>query len=149
MDTIFTGVMFMQIVCAAAYMSTSIYQLDLVRFFFYFFFQINFYYFMLNFDQKLFDFKELRNLSFDFITMVVASVTSIITVLPYCYYSTYVSLILQRISKSAYNSLWYETNIELAKYNWFIITSSQKPKYFSGFGMFNCSLEMFLKVSLI
>lgn len=86
-------------------------------------------------------------MSFDFVPMVVASVTSIITFLPYCYFSTHVSLLLQHVGGCAYDSMWYEMDVKLAKYNWFIIASSDRPKYFTGLGMFDCSLEMFLKVS--
>lgn len=68
-------------------------------------------------------------------------------ILPYCYYGTLVSLRLQSIGDYAYaNALWYKYPLKIQKYVQLTIAYSQRRKNFHGFNIFNCSLEVFMKV---
>ncbi|XP_031629162.1 odorant receptor 43b-like isoform X1 [Contarinia nasturtii] len=119
LSSIVTGIIFFQLLCGAVFCSTSIYQLDLAS----------------------------KHINPDFFILIFASTVSIATTLPYCYYSAHISLRLQSIGDSAYHTfIWYEFPCHIQRDLPLIIQNSERPKFFSGYGFINCSLETFKKI---
>lgn len=87
------------------------------------------------------------NFDGNFFVIVCVTVLSIMCILPYCYYGTKISMRLQYIGEFAYaQTSWYKYPIHLQKYVQLTIAYSQRRKQFYGFNIFNCSLEVFMKV---
>lgn len=140
LNELVTGIIFFQLLCGAIFCSTSIYQLDLVNF-------------SLIVSVKILKFgllKASRHINADFFILVFASTVSIATTLPYCYYSTHVSLCLQGIGDSAYKTAdWPLFPPVIQKYILLIVGNSQQKRFFTGYNILNCSCETFKKVITI
>ena len=65
----------------------------------------------------------------------------------FCYYATFATDRLADLSQTAYNSNWLDWPPEHQNYLILIMARSQEPVRFTGFGLIDCSLEVFGKVS--
>lgn len=65
----------------------------------------------------------------------------------FCFYANDTTDNIASIADVVYGSNWYEWPNELSKYTQLIISRSQVPVYFVGFGLVRCTLEVFASVS--
>lgn len=82
------------------------------------------------------------------IFMMLATSCSFLTTFLATYFSTEITLALIEIGDIAYGSKWYTTNypVRLRVYMLLMIQTAQRPRVFSGYGIFDCSLMTFMKV---
>lgn len=133
---IFSGVIFYQLACGSAFISTTLFQLDLV--------------------SELIDswivhksnalFKAWGNFDGNFFVILCVVVLSIMCILPYCWFASVLSLQLHKVSHDAYHSIWYAHPPHIQKYFKWIISYGQIQRNFEGYHIFRCSLEVFMKV---
>lgn len=90
--------------------------------------------------------KASRHINTDFFILILATIVSIATVYPYCFWSSNICLRFQAIGNTAYESNWYKISPKMQKNVLFMMAYAQRPRYFTGYGMFNCSLEIFRRV---
>lgn len=67
----------------------------------------------------------------------------------YCYLGNVVTAKCIEIGDAAYQSLWYRYPLFAQQYIIFVLRFTQRPFYFSGFGLMRCSLESFTSVIII
>ncbi|XP_031626815.1 odorant receptor 33c-like [Contarinia nasturtii] len=115
---IFSGVIFYQLSCGSAFISTTLFQLDLA---------------WGTFDGNFF-----------VISCVVA--LSIMCILPYCWFASVLSIRLYKISHDAYNSRWYTNSLAYHPYTRWIIIYGQISRNFDGYHIFKCGLDVFMKI---
>lgn len=141
MARIFSGIIFYQLACGSAFISTTVFQLDLVRHF------VNFKSICLLLAMLiLVKFQAWGNFDGNFFVIVCVVVLSIMCIFPYCFYASQLSLDLEEIAIRAFHSKWYKHPVELQKYMTQIIAYAQIRRSVYGFGIFRCSLEVFMKV---
>lgn len=77
---------------------------------------------------------------------IVATALSFCGILPHCYNATVATLRLQGVADDIYNSMWYKMPSKFKKLYILSIAVAQRPRYFTAFGIVQCSLETFKKV---
>lgn len=88
-----------------------------------------------------------RTVDSNYFVTKISAMSSIIAILPYCYYSTIITNRLQQIADDIYyNSLWYKLPSKFKKYHILSIAAAQRPRFFTGYGIINCSVEICKKV---
>lgn len=81
-----------------------------------------------------------------FISGIALVVTTSIT-LAFCYLSTRMTEKLSALGDVGYNSLWYKyPDHSCQAFILKLIILTQRPRYFSGYGIVSCTLEVFGKV---
>lgn len=141
---IFSGVIFYQLACGSAFISTTLFQLDLVIY-------INFIKFFLASKRHLsfFLFHKIKawgNFDGNFFVIVCVAILSIMCILPYCLFASELTLQLGKTGDDAYHSEWYAHPVHLQKYIKWVIIYAQIPRNFDGYNIFKCTLEVFTKV---
>lgn len=79
--------------------------------------------------------------------MLLALILGIASTLPYCYFSTRLSTKLFQLSGVAYQMLWYHCPITCQKDVLKLIIYAQRERTVSGFGVINCTQQVFAKVN--
>lgn len=67
---------------------------------------------------------------------------------PFCKFATETVILVQSIGDVVYTSMWYKMPIAHQKYMQMIIAASHIPRKVSGFGLFDCSLDTYVKVNI-
>lgn len=83
-----------------------------------------------------------------FVYHVVCVVCSLMWTGSYCYYATLATERLLVIDQNVYDLKWYDYPPNIQKYIGFMMMRSQESVYFTGFGLFGCTLEIFGKVMI-
>lgn len=84
----------------------------------------------------------------DFIFCIIVVVCSLIWPYIYCQFASFITERISRVDDSIYGSNWYNYPVGVQKYLILIIALSERPIYFTGFGLMKCTLEMFGAVRL-
>lgn len=130
---------FYQLACGSAFISTTLFQLDLVS-------DLIVSWIV---HKLTTSFKAWGNFDGNFFVILCVVVLSIMCILPYCWFASVLSLQLHKISHDAYHSIWYSHPLRIQKYFKWIISYGQIPRNFDGYHIFRCSLEVFMKVGYI
>lgn len=77
---------------------------------------------------------------------IFASFVAVLSILPYCYYSSRIVLKIQRTADVAFESNWYELPLDMQKNIKPMIAFAQMKRTVNGFGLFNADLEGFMNV---
>lgn len=141
-STLINGMIFIQLVLGSAFISTSLFLVHLVcnqskanK------------HILTSADCDIFRcFQCPAKLDARFFAGTVPLVCSLFAISPHCYFSSITALRLQRIADDIYNSMWYKMPNKYKKYHILSIIAAQKPRYFTGYGITQCSLETFKKV---
>lgn len=135
--------MFSQIMSGALFFALSLFVWDMVRFN-----CIQVYKKSTSFLFFIY-FQSVTSAGIDYIQVSAISVEFAITTtgtLSFCYLSTRVSYKLLDLGDISYNSMWYKYPANYQKYVLNLVMFAQKPQYFTGFGVVNCTLELFAVV---
>lgn len=77
---------------------------------------------------------------------IFASIVAVVSILPYCYYSSRIVLKMEHAAYAAFETNWYELPVNLQKDMKHIIAFAQLKRSVTGFGLFNSDLGGFMKV---
>lgn len=77
---------------------------------------------------------------------IFAALVAVLAILPYCYYASIIVWNIEHTANAAFESCWYELPVKLQKNLCNIIAFAQIPREVSGYGLFKCDLEGFMKV---
>lgn len=77
----------------------------------------------------------------------MAIVVSSSNIFLYCYYGKYSTESYEKMADILFESKWIKYPIYLQKYLILMITNTQRPLYYSGFGIAILNLETFSSVS--
>lgn len=83
---------------------------------------------------------------------ILATTELLCTVVPtyiYCYLSEQLTFDLLDIGVTFFGSIWYELPVKCQQLVTLPIIRSQRPIYLSGLGIIDCSLSVYLSVSVI
>lgn len=80
---------------------------------------------------------------------IVAIFSSMVWPSLFSYYATFVTNRIASVGYAAYDSNWFEYPLELQKYFVLIIARSKQSSYFMGFGLIQCTLEVFGQVRFL
>lgn len=80
--------------------------------------------------------------------MIAVFGTSICSIMPFCHFASQITYKLKLNGYRAYQSFWYKLPLDHQQEIKFMIAYAQIIRKFSGWGMIDCSNEVFLKVSL-
>ncbi|XP_031629168.1 uncharacterized protein LOC116344663 isoform X2 [Contarinia nasturtii] len=115
---IVTGTIFVHVIFDTIFISATFFQLEST---------------VVNFDTKL-------------VMAIFASLVAVLSLLPYCYYASSITLKIQNMAYVVFESRWYELPVELQKNMKPIIACAQVKRTVNGYGLFNCDLEGFMKI---
>lgn len=78
--------------------------------------------------------------------MAAGTTFSLFSILPYCYFATKISYRFQANGLRIYQCMWYKMKMSQQRNLQFMIAYAQTVRHFKGFGILDCTLEMFMKV---
>lgn len=137
------------VICNMIYLSSSIFEIDLVAI--YEFFRLNFFFWLiqLNFLFHRFFFQQIKHLDTDVCIVLVAIMTSFSNLFLFCHFGKLATESYQRMADSMFNSNWQRFPIELQKYVILIIANMQRPLHYNGIKMAILDLVLFNHVRKI
>lgn len=80
---------------------------------------------------------------------IVAIITSIVWPYSFCSFAASATKRISNVSYTAYDRKCFDLPVKLQKYVILIIGRSKEAVQFTGFGLLDCTLEIFLKVSIL
>lgn len=93
--------------------------------------------------------KALGDFSMNFVMMAIGIHLALGSILPYCYYASRISHTVGLNAAHAYSSNWYLFTIDQQRCLQMILTHAQVKRNFTGYGIIDCSMEVFLMVCTI
>lgn len=77
---------------------------------------------------------------------IFASFVGVVSILPYCYYASRITVRMQQLSNVIFDSCWYKLPVRLQRNIQFMIKFAQVTRKVDGYILFSCDLECFVKV---
>lgn len=136
----FSGTLFVQLIGGVIFMSTSIFQMEMVRLWKIQSFHNHWYNFCANLQA-------LRNPNIYFLTVLNVLVTSVANLYLYCFAGAIISNNCLLFADALFESNWHRMPKTFQKYFIIMIAETQRPIYLEGYGIIRISLEAFTKVS--
>lgn len=93
--------------------------------------------------------RNVGSFDFDTIFCVLTLAAALSSTFIYCYYADKITRNLIEIGDIFYHTNWYGLPLKAQKLLVFSIQIAQKPFLFSGYGIFDCSLEIFVSVRIL
>lgn len=140
MIEVVTGTVFFQVICDAVFISSTFFQMELVK-------TTTFSCDIEQITRKMFFLQTFKNIDIKFVMSIFASVVGIGSILPYCYYASKITAKMDQLATTAFQSRWYDLPLSLQRNIHFIILFAQIKRTVNGYKLFRCDLEGFVKVS--
>lgn len=134
----FSTLVLFQIFGAIVVMSSSIFEMDIVRFWF---IDCCFTLTLISVSFKMF-----AHIDFDFYGVLIGVIVSSANLFVFCYCGELTTNTFLRYTDSLYESNWYSLPTHLQKYYILMISSTQKQLLYEGHGMTTLNCLTFLKV---
>lgn len=91
----------------------------------------------------------MNHLGFNVVFIGAAMMAGVSTLFAYCYCGIIATGSYEKMADCVYECSWYELEAKYQKFIVLIMTNTQRPIYYHGFGLAVLRLETFIKVNSI